>query len=256
MRLKSKVAMITGGGSGLGRASCLVFAKEGAKVAVADIDPVGGKQTVAMIEDLGGKAAYVQVDTSKESSVRDAVAQTVSQYKTLDILFNNAGIANQVGVPIEEVTEKDWDALMAVNIKGILFGAKYAVPVMKQAGGGAIVNTASIAGMVAMGTHAYAVSKGGVIQFTRNLAFELAPHHIRVNAIAPGFMDTPLMRGERRGRSKEEAQQRIDELSKAAPLGRIGHPEDIAFAALYLASDEASFVTGHTLVVDGGFTIR
>ena len=256
MRLKNKVAMITGGGSGLGRASCLVFAKEGAKVAVADIDPDGGKQTVAMIEDLGGAATFVHTDTSKEPSVRNAVEQTVRTYKTLDILFNNAGIANQVGVPIEEVTEKDWDALMAVNLKGILFGAKYAVPVMKRADGGAIVNTASIAGISAMGTHAYAVSKGGVFQFTRNLAYELAPYHIRVNGVAPGFMDTPLLRGERRGQSKEEGQKRIEQLAQSAPLGRIGHPEDIAFAALYLASDEASFVTGHVLVVDGGFTIR
>ncbi len=257
MRLKDKVALITGGGSGLGRATAIVFAREGAKVFVADVDGEGARRTVATIEDMGGQAGCVQADISTGAGAKKAVERTVARFGGLHILFSNAGIAGQnVGKPIDEVEEADWDQVLGVNLRGVYLCAKHAVPVMKRAGGGTIINTASIAGVVGLGAHAYGASKGGVVILTKTMALELAQHNIRVNAVAPGFVDTPLSSGARRGLSETQQVANIARLAGLAPLGRIGHPEDIAHAVLYLASDEASFVTGHVLVVDGGYTAR
>ncbi len=257
MRLKGKVALITGGGSGLGRATALVFAREGAKVAIADLDPEGGRRTAATIEDVGGQAEFIEADVSKAAGARKAADRTVARFGKLDILFSNAGIAGkETQANIDELDEDDWDRVLGVNLKGVYLCAKYAVPHMKKAGGGAIVSTASIAGIIGLHAHAYGASKGGVVILTKTMALELAPFHIRVNAVAPGFIDTPLSRGARRGLNEEQQAANVQRLAGLAPLKRIGHPEDIARAVLYLASDEASFVTGHVLVVDGGYTAQ
>lgn len=249
--------MVTGGASGIGRATSIVFAKEGAKVAVVDLDDEGGKQTVATIEDVGGQAAFFHADVAKEAGARSAVEGTVKRFGALDVLFNNAGISGkQTFAAIDQLTEEDWDRVLGVNLKGVFLCSKHAVPMMKKAGGGAIVNTASIAGLVGMSSHAYCASKGGVVLLTKTMALELAKSGIRVNAVAPGFIDTPLTRGARRGLNEKEQAANVVRLAGLAPMERVGRPEDIAHAALYLASDEAAFVTGHTLVVDGGFTAR
>ena len=257
MRLKDKVALITGGGSGLGRATSLLFAQEGAKVAVADINAVGGAQTAADIGEMGGDAVFVEANVATAAGAEAAVRGAVERFGALHILFNNAGIAGtRTMASIEEVTEEDWDRVLGVNLKGVFLCAKYAVPEMKKAGGGAIVNTASIAGIIGLHAHAYGASKGGVVILTKTMALELAKKGIRVNAVAPGFIDTPLTRGSYRGLDDQQHAANVARLADEAPMGRIGQPEDIAQAVLYLASDDASFVTGHTLVVDGGFTAQ
>lgn len=257
MRLAGKVAIITGGGSGLGRATSLLFAKEGAKVAVADIDVAGAEATVTMIEDLGGEAVAIKADVTKAADVKAMVAATVKKYGKLHILFNNAGIAgDQYKATVETFDEANWDKILSVNLKGVFLCSKYGVPELLKSGGGVIINTASIAGLVGMGNHAYGASKAGVTIITKTMALELSPKGVRVNAIAPGFIDTPLSRGNRRGMSEGEQAQNVARLAASAPMGRIGRPEDIAHAALFLASDEAAYITGHTLVVDGGYTVQ
>lgn len=253
MRLKDKVALITGSGSGIGRATAILFAKEGAKVAVADYVRNAGEETVEIIKNAGGEAFFISVDVSNANDVQKMIEETVNHYGKLDILFNNAGI--NIPAPITETTEELWDKIMNINLKGVFLGCKYAVPVMKKQGGGVIINTASIfafAGFV--NDSAYCASKGGVYAFTRALALEVAPFNIRVNCICPGTTLTPLVQGvwKKLGKPEERASATIQQI----PLGRLGKPEDMANAALFLASDESSFVTGAAIIVDGGFTVR
>jgi 3-oxoacyl-[acyl-carrier protein] reductase len=249
MRLLNKVALITGAGSGMGRASALLFSREGAKVSVADIDEKGGRQTVELVKAEGGDAAFIQTDVSKPEDVDRMVKKTVEHFGTLDILFNNAGIGTAF-IPIEEVEESFWDRIMAINVKGIFLGCKYAVPVMKKQGGGVIINTGSIAGVRPRpGLSAYSASKGAAIMLTKALAIELAPFKIRVNCINPVVTDTPFLEKSIPASQLEEAKKAM---MSTIPLGRLGRPEDIAQAALYLASDESSLVTGSCLDVDGG----
>jgi len=249
MKLSNKVALITGSGSGIGRASAILFSQEGAKISVADIDEKGGQQTVDLIKQKGGSAIFIQTDVSKANDIERMIRATVDHYGKLDILFNNAGIGMPF-IPIEEVKESIWDRIMEINVKGIFLGCKYAVPIMKRQGGGVIINTASISGVRPRpGLSAYSASKGAAILLTKALAIELAPFKIRVNCVNPVVVDTPFLEKNIDLSQLEEAKK---SMLSTIPLGRLCQPEDIAHAALYLASDESSMVTGLSLDVDGG----
>jgi 3-oxoacyl-[acyl-carrier protein] reductase len=246
MKLSGKTALITGSGSGLGQASALLFSKEGAKIAVADIDEKAARHTVELIKEKGGDAISVKADVAKASDAAMMVKIAVDKYGRLDILFNNTGYP-MLPTPLESIEEELWDKIMAVNVKGIFLGCKYAVPVMKQQGRGVIINTASISGVRPRpGSSAYATSKAAAIMLTKAFAIELAPHNIRVNCINPVATETPMLA--KLGVSKEA----MPGIMASIPMGRIGQPNDVAYAALYLASDEASMVTGIALDVDGG----
>jgi len=247
--LEGKRALITGGASGIGRATALLFACEGAAVAVADVDQARGQAVAQEILRDGGRAVFVRCDVTQAADCRQAVEQTVDELGGLDILFNNAGIIRRATVL--ETTEAEWDRVMAVNVKSIFLLSKHAIPFMARAGGGVIVNTASGWGLVG-GRNAisYCASKGAVVNMTRAMALDHGEQNIRVNCICPGDTDTPMLQNEARQLGETDEQF----LAEAAqrPLRRIGRPEDIARAALYLTSDASSFVTGTALVVDGG----
>lgn len=254
MKLKNRVALITGAGSGIGRASAVMFSQEGAKVAVVDMNQAGAEETVSMIKEKGGDAVAVRADVTLAGDAERMIQSSVKQFGKLDILFNNAGVPMSF-TPIEDVKEELWDRIMAVNVKGIFLGAKYAVPVMKKQGGGVIINTASISGVRCRpGLSAYSASKGAAIILTRSLAIELASFKIRVNCINPVAAETPMLAKfiNDRGLEYEKYEEGRQRFISTVPLGRLADPDDIAYAALYLASDEASLVTGIALDVDGG----
>ena len=244
-RFEGKVAMVTGGGSGMGEAASLAFAREGAKVVVVDIDPASGSDTVAQIERADGQALYQQADVSSESDVESAVRAAVDAYGALDCAFNNAGFVGS-DAKIAEYLESEWDRLIDVNLKGVWLCMKYQIKQMLAQGGGAIVNNSSALGLVGGGSGAYAASKHAVVGLTKTAALEYARDGIRINAVCPGPTATPpLLRllddPERRRRSAERI-----------PMGRLGQPSEIAEAVLWLCSDAASFVTGSAFSVDGG----
>ncbi|MEW6296451.1 MAG: glucose 1-dehydrogenase [Thermodesulfobacteriota bacterium] len=248
-RLKDKVALITGGGSGIGRATSLLFAREGAKVAVADYAAEGGEETVRLIAAAGGAAVFVRADVSRSADVRQMIATTVHTYGRLDILFNNAGIEGP-SAKIVNYPEEEWERVLAIDLTAVYLGMKYAIPEMLKQGGGVIISTASVAGMVGFpGSGAYGAAKAGVIQLTRTAALEYASKNIRVNCICPGVIRTPMAQRVM-GDRPEEATVRLE------PIGRLGTPEDIANAALFLASDESSFATGAPFIIDGGYVAR
>ncbi len=256
-RLNGKAAFITGGASGFGRAAALRFAREGAKVGLLDVAEEGGYATARAVEQAGGEALFVPADVRDEPAVRAAIDAAAARFGRLDILFNNAGRPSpHRQTPIEDVPADDWDVILDTNLKGMFHTAKAAVPHMRRSGGGAIVNTASFAGLVAIGAVSYAASKGGLIAFTRTLASQLAPDGIRVNAVAPGYTNVFTAQGGADGRSDDDRRRLTADMAAQIPLGRVGTADDIVNAVLYLASDEASFVTGHVLVVDGGYTAR
>lgn len=249
-RLAGKVAVITGAGSGIGRGTAMVFAREGCNVVVADINYEAALETCALIEKNGGNCLAVKVDVTKAQEIQDMFAETLETFGNLNILFNNAGIP-QTSHNIEDYTEEMFDQVLNVNVKGVFLGCKYAVPIFKQQGkGGVIINTASIAASRPRpGQNIYAASKGMVVTLTRALANELAEARIRVVAINPVAVDTPMFYGFIGDRDESEARKSF---VASIPLGRFAQPEDIAYAALYLASDESSLVTGSILDVDGG----
>ena len=253
MRLKDKVALITGAGSGIGERTAILFAAEGARVAVADYDFSKAEKTVATIKGDGGEAVSIQADVARGEDVKRMVADTVKSYGRLDILFNNAGISH-VGAVVD-TEEEDWDRVLGINLKGIYLGSKYAIPEMIKGGGGSIINMSSIAGLAALVERAaYCASKGGVISLTKSIAIDYIDQNIRVNCLCPGTVDTPLARGIIERQPDPEAE--IESMMARQAMGRFATAEEIAFAALYLASDESSYVTGSPLIIDGGATAR
>lgn len=247
MRLKGKVAIVTGGGSGIGEATALTFAKEGARLTVADVVDSAGNNTVEQIRASGGDGIYVHADVTSASEIQSVVRETIDNYGRLDVLFNNAGIAMRLGVA--ELPEEDWDRCIAINLKGAYLGSKYAIPAMIANGGGSIINTASIYGIVGgLNRAAYVASKGGIVNLTRGMALDYANNNIRVNCICPGFTDTPLIK------NFVETPTKYKALVDQHPMGRLAKPLDVAYGALYLASDESAFVTGIALPIDGGYT--
>lgn len=257
--LDGKISIVTGAGSGVGRASALRFAEEGASVVVADIDHDHAKETVRQIESAGGTAIAVGTDVSDEQQVQAMIAAAVDQYGRLDILFNNVGIPTpRLGMTFEDHSLEDFNRLVAVNLGGVFLGCKYAVlQFKKQESGGVILNTASVAGLVGWGGTVYGATKGGVIQLTRGVAIEAAPFGIRVNAICPAAM--PLTGFMAAGGLQVDAEQQAaiaDAVGGQHPLGRAITAEDCAEAALYLVSDASRNVTGVALPVDGGFVAK
>jgi NAD(P)-dependent dehydrogenase (short-subunit alcohol dehydrogenase family) len=249
--VQGKIALVTGGGSGIGRATALKLAKEGAKVMIADYMPDGGERTVRMIEEAGGEASFVAADVSVTKQVEAMVAKTVASYGRIDCAFNNAGIEGRMANTVE-CTEETWDRTIAINLKGVWLCMKYEIPQMLKQGGGTIVNTASIAGLVGFeGLPAYNASKGGVVQLTRTAALEFATKNIRVNCVCPGVIRTPMVERLLDNRSFTEEQ-----LNAGEPVGRMGKPEEIAEGVLWLLSDASSFVTGHPLAIDGAWVAR
>ncbi|MCH8187207.1 MAG: SDR family oxidoreductase [Proteobacteria bacterium] len=250
MRLAGKVCIVTGGGSGIGRATCLLFAQEGGKVVVAD-KSLEAAETVA--GEVGEAAIALRTDVSDSQSVRAMLKQTVDRFGRLDVLVNNAGY----GIPgsVVETDEADWDRLMAVNLNGVFYGCKYAIPIMRERGGGVIVNTASVVATVGIRDRAaYCASKGAVAALTRAMALDHVAEGIRINCIAPGTIDSPYFKEMLADSERPEALRR--ELEQRQAMNRLGTPEEIARGILYLACDDSSFVTGTMLTVDGGMTAR
>lgn len=253
MRLVSKTAVITGAGSGIGRAMALIFADEGARVLAADIAPATAEETARLVRAAGGSAESAAVDVSDEEQVRALMALAAERLGRIDILCNNAGIGSTTDV--EHCAVEEWDRVMAVNARGVFLGCKLAIPYMLRQGGGAIVNTASAAGLVGLPQRAaYSASKGAIIALTKQIAIEYVQRGIRCNCLCPGTVDSPWV-GRLLDQADDPAQARAD-LTARQPLGRLGTPEEIARAALYLASDDAAFVTGTAFIIDGGLTAR
>ena len=245
-RLRGKVAIVTGAASGIGRVTALRFLEEGAQVAVADRNRRGGEETALMGKEYSPDVFYVPVDVSKTDSVRQMVESTVSRFGRLDVLVNAAAILIRTP-PLAEVDERDWDLIMSTNLKGLFFCCKYAIPAILHSGGGSIVNIASQAGLRGYGQSLpYAVSKAGVIHLTTTAAAQYTSQGVRINAIAPGPIDTPQMRG------STASTDAFTTREKEHPMGRTGSPEEVSNMILFLASDEASFVSGSTFLVDGG----
>lgn len=250
MRLKDKVALITGAGSGIGRESALLFAREGASIVVVDVDDAGGQETVRMVEAQGGQATYVHADVSKGTECKHMVMVAEPVYGKLNILFNNAGILHSEDDDAVNTEEDVWDLTMAVNLKGVFLGCKYGIPALRRAGGGSIINTASFVALLGAATSqvAYTASKGGVLALSRELAIVHARENIRVNALCPGPVRTELLM--KILDTEEKKHRRLVHI----PMGRFGEAHEMAKAALYLASDDSSYVTGAAFVVDGGIT--
>jgi len=250
MRLENKVALITGSGSGIGRETALLFSSEGAKIVVADLNDIGGEETVKMIEAKGREAIYIHANVANGSDCAEMVAATEKRFGRLDILVNNAGIMDNRDDDAVNTSEEVWERTMSVNLKGVFLGCKYGIPALRRAGGGAIINTASFVAFLGAATPqlAYTASKGGVMAMTRELAIIHARENIRVNALCPGPLQTELLM--KFLDTEEKKQRRLVHI----PMGRFGEAKEIAKAALFLASDDSSYMTGTALMVDGGIT--
>ena len=251
MRLKDKVALITGAGSGIGREAAVLFAGEGASVVAVDVAEAAGRETVSKIEAAGGKASFVRADVSKAPEVRAMVEAAERTYGRLNVLFNNAGIFPAADGSVVDTDEETWDLVMRVNLKGVFLGCKYGIPALLRSGGGSVVNTASFVALMGSATPqiAYTASKGGVLALTRETAVEFARRGIRVNALCPGPVDTPLM-AELLSDPARRARRMVH-----IPFGRLARASEVAAAALFLASEESAYVNGAALVVDGGISV-
>jgi NAD(P)-dependent dehydrogenase (short-subunit alcohol dehydrogenase family) len=249
--LKGKVAVVTGGASGIGRAAVELFAREGAAVVAADVTDDAGQQVADDIAAAGGSCTFLHVDISKESDVEAMIQMALSHYGRLDVLFNNAGIEGDQA-PTAESTVENWDRVIAINLRGTFLCLKHGIAAMLPRGGGSIVNNASVAGLVGFaGIPAYCASKGGIVQLTRTAALEYATQGIRVNCLCPGVIDTPMVRRFTHGEAAA-----TDQFTAMEPVGRLGRASEVAELALFLASDRSSFVTGAVIPVDGGFVAR
>ena len=251
MRLRDKVVLITGGASGMGRLAAVTFAREGARVVAVDVSAKAGDDVAGEITHHGGQALFVQGDVGREEQVRIAVRRAVERFGRLDVLYNNAGIFPEQDGSVVDIEEAVWDQVMNVNLKGLYLCCKHGIPELIRAGGGSVINVASFVALVGctVPQDAYTASKGGVIALTKSLAVQFGPKRIRTNAIAPGPIETPLLMSWLLN-NPEAKQLRLNRI----PLGRFGRPEDIVQMALYLASDESTWVNGSVLVVDGGIT--
>jgi NAD(P)-dependent dehydrogenase (short-subunit alcohol dehydrogenase family) len=249
MRLEGKVAVITGAGSGIGRASALLFSEEGAAVVCADWHEGAAKETSDEVERRGGRATYVRTDVSDPADVQHMYEVAVSTFGGVDTIFNNAGIEGETA-PTADCTLENWDRTIAVNLKGVFLGMKYGLPELLKRGGGSIVNNASVAGIVGFANiPAYCASKGGIVQLTKTTALEYAQQGVRVNVLCPGVIATPMV-----DRFSGGTEEGIEQMTAMEPIGRLGTADEVANMALYLASDDASFCTGGVYTVDGGFT--
>jgi NAD(P)-dependent dehydrogenase (short-subunit alcohol dehydrogenase family) len=250
MRLQDKVALITGAGSGIGRETALLFAREGASIVVADVNDQAGEAVVAELVAADGNAVYVHADVSKAADAEGMIRAAEERFGKLDVLFNNAGISHADDDDAINTDEAVWDVTININLKGVFMGCKYGIPALRRAGGGAIINTASFVAVMGAATPqlAYTASKGGVLAMTRELAAIHARENIRVNALCPGPLRTELLM--KYLNTEEKRQRRLVHI----PMGRFGEAHEIAKAALYLASDESSFMTGATFLIDGGIT--
>ena len=250
MRLENKVALITGGGGGIGRESSLLFAREGAKVVVVDLNESSGKETVALVKDSGGQSEFIKADVSDSQDAERMISFAEEAYGKLDILFNNAGIFHPDDRSVLDTEENIWNMVIDINLKGVFLGCKYGIPALLRAGGGSVINTASFVALMgaAVPQIAYTASKGGVLSMTREIAIEFARKNIRVNALCPGPVRTPLLAD--LIADPEQRQRRLVHI----PNGRFAEANDIAAAALFLASDDSSYINGATFTVDGGIT--
>jgi NAD(P)-dependent dehydrogenase (short-subunit alcohol dehydrogenase family) len=253
MRLADKVCVITGAGSGMGRVAAELFAREGAKVVVADFDEQAAAVTTAAIQEAGGEASFVRVDVSNERDAERMIGHAVETYGRIDCLYNNAGIMPEADHSVVDTDVPTWDKVMAVNVRGVYLGCRFAIPHMLEQGSGSIINVASFVAILGCSVpqDAYTASKGAVLALTRSLAVQFAPRGVRTNAISPGPIETPLLMD---WLLKDEAAKQL-RLNRN-PTGRFGKPEEIAYVALYLASDESRWTNGANLVVDGGITVN
>jgi NAD(P)-dependent dehydrogenase (short-subunit alcohol dehydrogenase family) len=254
MKLKDKVSIVTGAASGIGKATAVNFAREGAAVMCADVNTEGAEAVARQIADTGGQASSIKCNVAKEEDIKEMVGQTVARWGRLDVLYNNAGIG--FGMPVTQVPVEEWDRLMGVNLRGVYLGCKHAIPEMLKNGGGSIVSTASDAGLRGSAfLSAYCASKGGVVMLTKSLAVEWAAEGIRINCVCPGVIQTPILDPfiiQMQQLTGESPERQWDRMGRMHPLGRVGQPEEVAKAVTFLASDEASFITGVALPVDGG----
>jgi NAD(P)-dependent dehydrogenase (short-subunit alcohol dehydrogenase family) len=249
---EGKVAFVTGAASGIGRATAQAFAREGASVVVADVSERGNLETARLIEEQGGRALAVRCDVTRAEDVKAALDKTIEAFGRLDVAFNNAGVEPKKLVLTAELEEVEWDRIMNIDLRGVFLCMKYEIPLMLEQGAGAIVNTSSGAGVIGVaGNSVYTAAKHGVIGLTRAAALEYAAQNVRINAVCPGYIDTPMMTRFTGGTAEGRARVVSEE-----PIGRMGTPEEIANAVLWLCSDSASFTVGHALIVDGGQTVQ
>jgi NAD(P)-dependent dehydrogenase (short-subunit alcohol dehydrogenase family) len=249
---EGKIALVTGGGSGIGRATAIAFAREGAKVVIGNRNVERGEETVSMIRDAGGTASFKRTDVVVAGEVNALVDHAITTHGRLDVAFNNAGIEGEVKPTLVDQTEANFDAVIGINVKGVWLSMKYEIPRMLEHGGGAIVNCSSVAGVIAFpGIGIYVASKHAVVGLTKTAALEYSAQGIRINAVNPAVIDTEMV-----DRLADGMNMKKDDLTPFHPIGRLGRVEEVAEAVLWLCSERASFVTGHSLIIDGGFTAR